>query len=420
MPMTSDATTTEHAADGTRERISGPGKAAATDGAPAGSPGGRWIGHSELEARRDEWLELAASSEFPAAFADPRWVLPWWSHYGEGREDWFFALEDAHGSLRGLALLACEPQGRGRTLGFAGDRWNGLDTLLWAPGAEQEVTEALIEALFERRGEWDVWRIRRLAKSSRLAHELLGGGAKLRSAADDVRLQPYVTLPDEIDEFESRYGGKRRTEFRRRWRRLTELGADMQTIEDGDQAEAAVHDLLELRHARAIAAGVPHVHMDERFERFTVDTVRAFLPGGVRLSTLTLDGKLLTSKLNFVESWREHGFISAVSDEHLSLSPGHALERQRVHAMISHGCREFDLGPGRDEYKYHWGAVDREVARIIVVSPTARGRLTGGIASADLRLRNTRLAEAMRRRRGIVPERATPERPAVEPDPPAG
>ncbi len=372
----------------------------------------RWTTLAELEDRREEWLRLARENEFPSAFADPRWVSTWWRHYGEDREPWLLTIEDAAGALRGLALLACEQSKLGRTLSFAAARWNGLDTLLWAPGAELEVTEAVLDALAARGREWELWRIGRLTTDSVLARTLLDGRGALRSAAHDTRLQPYVELPPEIDAFESRYGGKRRTEFRRRWRRLQEEGAEARLIEDPAEAHTYVGKLLALRRERAIAAGQPHAHMDERFERFTAEATCALLPDGVRLWALELDGELLTAKLNFVEGWREHGYISAVSEAQLALSPGHALERQVIHAMIADGRREFDLGPGRDEYKYRWGAADRELARMLVASPTARGRLATAPAALDLRLRNTAAAEVLRRRRGIVPERATAEHPA--------
>ncbi len=227
-----------------------------------------------------------------------------------------------------------------------------------------------------------------------------------------MRLQPFVALPDDADVFESRYSGKRRTEFRRRWRRLLEQGAEANSIVDPAQAATHVHRLLELRRERAIALGQPHEHMDERFEQFTADVVGELLPDAARLWMLELDGELLAAKLDFVAGWREHSYISAVSDKQLPLGPGHSLERQAIHAMISEGRREFDFGPGRDDYKYHWGAVDRELARILVASPTPRGRLAGAPAALDLRLRNTAAAEALRRRRGVVPERATAEMPA--------
>jgi CelD/BcsL family acetyltransferase involved in cellulose biosynthesis len=376
----------------------------------------RWSTLPELEDRREEWSRLAAENEFPSVFADPGWVLSWWQQYGAGKEPWLLVVEDAAGALRGLAPLVCEHGRLGRTLSFLAARWNGLDGLLWSPGAETEVAEALLDALAERRSEWELWRIGRLPLQSELARLLLGGEAALRSSAHDGRLQPYVELPGEIAEFESRYGGKRRTEFRRRWRRLLEAGARERLIEQPHEAREYVRKLLVLRRERAAATGQPYAHMDERFERFTAEATCALLPDRARLWALELDGRLLTAKLNFVEAWREHGFISAVSDIQMDLSPGHALERHAIHAMITDGRGEFDLGPGRDAYKYRWGAVDRELVRALVASPTARGRLAGAPAALDLRLRDSAPAEALRRRRGIVPERATSEHPVRRPD----
>jgi CelD/BcsL family acetyltransferase involved in cellulose biosynthesis len=367
---------------------------------------------AELEDRQSQWRELGAASTFATIYTDPRWLLAWWRHYGEGHEPWLFALEDDAGSLRGLAPLALRRASASRELLFAGGRWNGFDTAISAAGAEDEMAAALLQALAERRGEWDVWRLGRLPTASSLASALLGGRADVGAVAHDVRLQPYVELPTQIDVFESRFTGKRRTDFRRKWRRLQEAGAEMQLVSDRAQVPQAVARLLELRRGRAAEMGQEHQDMDARFERFLTDAVVALLPDDVKLWTLELDGGLLTAKLDLVQGRRQHGYIAAVSSQQRSLSPGHSLERQAIHAMIEQGRGEFELGPGRDEYKYEWGASDRPVARVVVASPTARGRLLGARAAFDLRLRNTAAAEALRRRKGVLPERATAESPA--------
>ena len=51
---------------------------------------------------------------------------------------------------------------------------------------------------------------------------------------------------------------------------------------------------------------------------------------------------------------------------------------------------------------------------MVVASPIARGRLLGARAAFDLRLRNTAAAEALRRRKGVIPERATAEHPRAQ------
>jgi CelD/BcsL family acetyltransferase involved in cellulose biosynthesis len=369
--------------------------------------GTRWITLAELEERQLEWRGLAAGSEFSSIFVDPGWILTWWKSYGGDYEPWSLALEDHAGSLRGLAMFAQHTSGLSRTLTFAGGRWNGLETLLFAPGAEDELVAALISALDERRGDWDIWRIGRLPTSCALARALLSGERKPWASAHDLRFQPFLALPAEVDAFESRYGGKRRTEFRRRWRRLLELGAQARLASDPQDARITMARLLELRRSRSIVKGQNQAHMDARFESFITDAACELVPEGARLWSLELDDTILTAKLDFVEGGREHSYMSAVSDELLPLSPGHALERHAIHTMIGEGRTEFDMGPGRDMYKYHWGAVDRELARIVVRSPSPRGRLLGVRAAIDLRLRNTAVAEALRRRQDTIPERAT-------------
>lgn len=374
--------------------------------------GARWIELDELRQRQDEWRELAAGSAFPSIYSDPRWVLPWWRHYEGQAQPWSLALEDRSGALLGLALMASERSRAARTLSFAGGRWNGFDAPLCAAGSERELALALVAALRDRRRDWDLWRIGRTPVDSALAATLLHGEGALSAAGHDVRLQPFLELPGAVDLFESRFSGKSRNLFRRKWRRLLDAGAELRQIEDPAHVAAAVSRLLELRRDRAAAAGQSDSSMDGRFEAFLTEVVSAMLPDAVRLWLLELDGRLLAGKLNFVQSWREHGYIVAVGDEQLSLSPGHSLERQTIHAEIEEGRRELELGPGRGDYKYQWGASDRETTRIVVASPTARGGLLGTVAAVGLGLRDSRLAEAIRRRRGVVPERATPQHPA--------
>jgi CelD/BcsL family acetyltransferase involved in cellulose biosynthesis len=365
----------------------------------------RWITLEELEHRHAEWHELAVDSEFPTAFSDPGWVLAWWRTYGQGHEPWCLALEDSDGSLQALALLAHRRTPIARTLTFAGGEWNGLEALLCARGVEPRFSALLLEELAARRRDWDVWRIRRLPKYSCLAQLLLDGHGPLTAGEHDHRFQPFLTLPEDGSAFESRFGSKQRSTQRRKWRRLLELGAAPRIVSDPSEIEPAVHRLVGLRRGRAIAMGQRHAHMDARFERFIVDAVRGLGPDGARLWTLEVDGQTLVMRLNLVQGPREHSYLLGLGHDHTALSPGSSLERHAILEAIAEGRAELDLGPGRDEYKYRLGAIDRELTRVIVASPSPRGRVIGAAAAADLALRNTAAAEALRRRLGMASER---------------
>lgn len=366
----------------------------------------RWISLEELRERRDEWRALASGSEFPIAFSDPAWVLAWWESYGEGYEPWTLALEDQHGSFRALALLTRHSSRLARTLLFAGGSWNGLVSLICAPGSEAEFSASLIEALSERRREWDVWRIQRLPTQSVLARTLLDDGPGLRAAAHDLRLQPYLELPGTVEQFEASFGSKQRSTQRRKWRKLTELGAVPRLVSDPEEVELTLHALLELRRERAIAMDQRHSHMDARYEDFLLRAVRGLLPDGARLWTLELGGEMLASRLNLIGGTREHSYLLGLSDEHPNLSPGNSLELHAIHEAIRQGRTELELGPGRDVYKYRLGGRDREITRLVAASGSSRGRAVTVPRATDLRLRNSALAAAVRRRKGNTPERA--------------
>jgi CelD/BcsL family acetyltransferase involved in cellulose biosynthesis len=366
----------------------------------------RWISIEELERRRHEWHRLAVASAFPTSYLDPAWVLSWWRAYGAEAVPWCLGLEDDAGALRGLAPLALRNSGVARTLSFAGGQWNGLESLLYAPGAETELTEGLLQALDARASEWDLWRIRRLPTESSLAQRLLGSSGSLRAVAHDLRLQPFIELPPDESQFDARFPAKQRQRQRRRWRRLLDEGVTARLVSDPTEVDSAVRALLELRRGRAITHRQRHAHMDTRFEGFLAETVRELLPDGAHLWILEADGQTIASLLNLVEGPRIHGYLIGVNELHAKLSPGRSLKRHAIVEAIAEGRTEMDLGPGRDESKYQLGGIDRELTRLVVPSRSWRGRLNGVVAGADLRLRDTAIADMLRRRRGMTSERA--------------
>lgn len=366
----------------------------------------RWIGLEELQERRDQWRELALHSDFPTVYGDPAWLLPWWATYGERLTPWCLALEDG-GRLCGLALLTLARSGPKRALRFMGAPWNGLDCLLYAPGAEEQLTDCLLSALVERSRDWDLWRVRRLPMHTCLAERLLGDGGPLRAAAHDLRLQPYLELPADKATFEAGFPAKQRHRQRRRWRRLLDEGLSPHLVTDPAEIAAVMHMLIEMRRCRADRAGQRQANLDERFERFATAAVQELAPDGARLWTLRdSDGSDVAICLTLLENYREHGYMIAITDQHAEHRPGHSLKHHVVMQAIAEGRREFDLGPGRDPSKYSLGAVDRSLIGVVVGSKSWRGRIAGTTAAADLRARNTKLAGYLRTRRGTTSERA--------------
>ncbi|TMB06875.1 MAG: hypothetical protein E6J64_06840, partial [Deltaproteobacteria bacterium] len=108
---------------------------------------------------RSEWSALCDEARAGCLFLSPEWLIPWWEHFGEGRELCCVAVRE------GARLVGFLPVFRERVrlagvpierVAFLGDGATGCDylDLLTAPGRETDVRDAALEELGELR--WDL------------------------------------------------------------------------------------------------------------------------------------------------------------------------------------------------------------------------------------------------------------------------
>ena len=145
-----------------------------------------------LRALAPEWRELHAAAERRNPFLSPEWTLACRAHHCPDTEPWVLATR-LGGRLVGIAPLRREREAGFRVLRFLGDgRSDYLGFLLGPQPAA--VQEALVNALQERRAEWDLAVLRQLAEPySHLAQ--IDPPSTLRACETEGTVAPHVIFP---------------------------------------------------------------------------------------------------------------------------------------------------------------------------------------------------------------------------------
>ncbi len=186
---------------------------------------------------RAEWSALCSEARSGSLFLSPEWLVPWWEHFGEGREPSCIALFERE-RLVGFLPLFTEPVRiagmPARRVAFLGDGATGCDYLdvLAAPGREAEVRAAALEAL--GRLPWDVCDLDGLLRDSSTAlhlAQLFPNGRAVRSStaglggapADvvrDARLRfvcPHIPLVGSYQDYLQGLGRRENLRRREKW-----------------------------------------------------------------------------------------------------------------------------------------------------------------------------------------------------------
>lgn len=180
---------------------------------------------------------------------------------------------------------------------------------------------------------------------------------------------PRVKLPDSHEAFLSGLPGRLRQELNRKTRKLARDAGELELVEvPGEQVAGRLDAFLDQAalsfpdKAGFFSRPDMHAWFAALAERFVPD--RTF-----RLHELHVGGLLAASTVSLVHrgSW---GLYNSAFDPTLSaLAPGVVLVNLLIGTAAEEGCDVFDLLRGDESYKYRYGAIDRELLRLVARRP---------------------------------------------------
>ena len=212
---------------------------------------------------------------------------------------------------------------------------------------------------------------------------------------------PVLTFPDNYDEYVKSLGKNTREQIKRYPRRLEkQFEVKYELAQTPDQVDEFWQQLVELHGKRWRARGQTGVLALPSRRRFHRQICHRFLERDwLRLWRLKCDGRPTCVLLSYFWGGKYWFFIGGFEPDLMRWSVGTCLFSRVFREAIGEGATEFDFLRGAEDYKYRFGAVDRDYVNLKWFAPAPRGALLKrrvGIEDAFMRRLHEKFSAAHR------------------------
>ncbi len=203
-----------------------------------------------------------------------------------------------------------------------------------------------------------------------------------RARADDWQIEPaevcpVLTFPDTFDEYVKSLGKNMREQIKRYPRRLEkQFKVEYELAQTPAQVDEFWNQLVELHGRRWRARGQTGVLALPSRRNFHRTICHKFLANDwLRLWRLKCDNRPACVLLSYFWGGKYWFFIGGFEPELMKWSVGTCLFSRVFAHAITEGATEFDFLRGAEEYKYRFGAVDREYVNLKWFAGSPKGAL---------------------------------------------
>jgi CelD/BcsL family acetyltransferase involved in cellulose biosynthesis len=320
---------------------------------------------AEISSFEAEWDSLCDRLEV-TPFMRPGWISAWWDAFGEGELEMLAARRD--GRLTGLLPLARNGDGLGSPT-----NWHTPEFGLLAE--DRAVEQSLIEAALERAdGRLDVGFVPEEDPVLRRISEAADRDGD-RAVITCLSRSPYVQLEGDWEGFERGLTSKRRSDLRRRRRRLEELGScDFECHDGSERLSQLVAEGIEVEKIGWEGRDGTPIAAEENTRRFYERVAEwAAEAGHLRLFFLRCDGKPVAFAFCLIDSQSLHVLKIGFDPAHARFAPGLLLTRDMLAYAFDQGLRTYEFGGNADDYKMIFTERCRETLRLQIFPPNPSG-----------------------------------------------
>ena len=179
----------------------------------------------------------------------------------------------------------------------------------------------------------------------------------------------YLTLPDSWEKFCKAARGSLRRKIRKAEKRLKSEEVVIRSTADDLDFETAYQTLVELHQLRFKSKGEPGVFADPAFDSFLKRTSETLCrEQKAEIIVAYVDSKPLGCHFYLLSDTGPQFYQGGVLTSRMDLEPGHLMFTYAIKKAIANGAQEFDFLRGDEPYKPFWGAVERELFLVRLVS----------------------------------------------------
>ena len=193
----------------------------------------------------------------------------------------------------------------------------------------------------------------------------------------DAETCPVLEFPPTFEAYVKSLGKNMREQIKRYPKRLEkQFAVEYELAQTPAQLETALDNLFRLHGKRWRARGQTGVLALPSRQKFHRLICRKFLEQNwLRLWTLRVDGAPACVLLSYFWGEKYWFFIGGFEPDLMRWSVGTCLFARVFEHAIGEGAREFDFLRGAEDYKYRFGAIDRNFVTLSHFSATPRGSL---------------------------------------------
>ncbi|MBJ7452014.1 MAG: GNAT family N-acetyltransferase [Blastococcus sp.] len=207
-----------------------------------------------------------------------------------------------------------------------------------------------------------------------------------------------VEIPaDDLATTLARLPSRTASTLRRKLRRIEKSGIERAEVAAHDVPRAVAY-LLGLHEAQWAGRGGNPEHLRERFRQHLTEAVSRMVDRGQAVVVeYRLDGRLVSSQIDLVDSGRLSYYLAGVSPELRELIDTAVLiVRGDLELAGRLGSSRYSMLRGREDYKFRWRPDEVQATRLLL--GRSRGPAAGYVAAAELRVVAVRVAKAGRTR----------------------
>ena len=333
--------------------------------------------YEDWEALKTEWDELLKNSFCRYPFLEFWYLQNWWQTLGGGEwpaenSELKIITARENDQLIGIApLFSSFKDGSPMALRFIGqvEITDYLDFIA-LPSSLEAFLSGMLDFI-DTKSEFETKRLELVnfrddSPSTTLFEELCR--QKGRSVNSEV-LQPAPTifLPSTWDDYLQGLSKKQRHEVRRKERNL-ERDFEAELIFSNECCDLDV----EIVNFIAMMANEEEKQkfLTPLMEKSMIEMAKAAQKAScLSLASLYLNGEQAAAYLNFIRDDRIWVYNTGWNPKFSNASPGWALLTKLIQWGIENGMKEVDLMRGDEDYKYRFGASDRQVLQIVSDRP---------------------------------------------------